>query len=78
VHDLEYYRDTNRKHADQHFWDNLNKGNYRGSVLQNWSAALFQVDPVNRTLGRPDIYNEYLPKAKKLLKGYKASFDPDN
>lgn len=75
VHDLEYYRDNNRQHADQHFYENLNKGKYRGSVLQNWSSALFQLDPFERTLNRPDIYNEYLPKAKKLLEGYSASFD---
>jgi hypothetical protein len=65
IHDVEYIRDSSRKHADQHFRDNLNKNGW--PVTKALTSLLFSIDPVNRTEDNLELYNIIKPYAQRLL-----------
>jgi hypothetical protein len=76
IHDMEYVRDSNRVHADEHMTQSLGNGTYLSSG--NLFKKIFALDSIlgnERTMNRPDLYEQFKPKAEQLLKGYDLAFD---
>jgi hypothetical protein len=82
IHDVEYYRDFNRYRADANMVANLDRI-YGHPFFGRVANIGFTLDDLfinsNRTHGNRRIYNELLPKAKKLIEksGYSAKFGDD-
>jgi hypothetical protein len=65
IHDIEYIRDSNRIHADEHFKNNLHNNNW--PVTKQLTSIIFSIDPVNRTENNAELYYILKPYAEKLL-----------
>jgi len=82
VHDMEYLRDDDRSHADQHMIHNLDKNFLPNNPVSTITDALFKLDAFlgkKRTMNNPIAYHSLKSKAKKLLKIYPLiSFDDDD